>query len=290
MCIRDSLYYDHDAQAGFCQYAFEETMNYAVDDAVPWACLPWHNPPREQIPDSFSVFRSPYSRLASEWARSEPETDPADCARFSRWAKKKLRRMRASPLYACVADASFTPEGFSRCASEHVGETFATDGEVGCHLLPQVAFANVIEHRLSFEAWDESVVPFLRARGFEDVRNASATRANSGTGELGSSYCWDTGSVDPEAWALVNEVYAVDLRTLGYETRAAPAKKKASETNDETFFAELGAAAAESARRKSRATREKAVKRRAKALVREGYERSWDWPKCYYDPRNVAGT
>jgi len=64
---------------------------------------------------------------------------------------------------------------------------------------------------------------------FEDVRDASATRANSGTGELGSSYCWDTGSVDPEAWALVNEVYAVDLRTLGYETRAAPAK--ASETN-----------------------------------------------------------
>ena len=94
--------------------------------------------------------------------------------------------------------------------------------------------------------------------------------------------------MDPEAWALVNEVYAVDLRTLGYETRAAPAK--ASETNDETFFAELGAAPAESARRKSRATREKAVKRRAKALVREGYERSWDWPKCYFDPRNVAGT
>ena len=268
----EDLYYDHDAQAGFCQYAFQETMNYAVDDAVPWACVPWHTPPKEKIPDSFAVFRSPYSRLASEWARAEPDTDPSDCERFSRWLKKKLRKMSASPLYACVADASFTPQGFSRCASEHPGEKFATDGEVGCHLLPQVAYANVVEHRLSFEEWDESVVPFLRARGFEDLRNATVTRANSGTGELGSSYCWDTGAVDPEAWALVNEVYAVDLRTLGYETRAAPAKAKASETKTKTKKktvtrdeAELGAAAAES-----------------------GYERSWDWPKCYYDPRNVA--
>ena len=257
----EDLYFDHDALAGYCQYAFEKKMNYAVNDGV--SCVPWHIPPAERIPDSFSVFRSPYSRLESEWARSESNTDPADCKRFSRWLKKELAGMTASPLYACVADAAFAPEGFSRCVREHSGEGLAVGVELNCHLLPQVAFANVVETRLSFENWDESVVPFLRARGFEDL---NTTRVNSGTGELGSSYCWDENEVDSEAWALVNEVYAVDLRTLGYETLAAPANGSESESESESIPEE-----------------------KAEDLTGGGYERSWDWPECHYDPRNIGG-
>ena len=128
--------------------------------------------------------------------------------------------------------------------------------------LPQVAFTQQVETILEFEDFDGSVIKYLQDNVSPGVKN----EVLNGDGGRESNTCWESGQVSEEAWELVNNVFRLDFRDLGYTARPFPG-----------VVAAVGEKEAEVLEEEAKELEEVATDEPEPALGA-----AYDWPECYY--------
>lgn len=252
----EDLLFKNDVLAGYCSFLKDHQVGYEISTAV--ECPEWHTPPATKLPNSFTIKRSPYTRLMSEFERTFPDQKD-DCNFFSRWLVDVLGKEWGNEGFQCMNDAGFTSEGMAMCSEKFPDDrTFSG----GCHLLPQVAFTQQVETILEFEDFDGSVIKYLQDNVSPGVKN----EVLNGDGGRESNTCWESGQVSEEAWELVNNVFRLDFRDLGYTARPFPG-----------VVAAVGEKEVEVLEEEAKELEEVATDEPEPALGA-----AYDWPECYY--------
>lgn len=112
----------------FFRVAYAQMMH--TDARSGLICPPWHTPPRKRVSGSYAILRAPMDRLVSSFDYWVSQFNPSrsterrcSCSKLENWAKKQLRiEMKRG-------------------------------GALGCHMVPQLAFARKADFLIPYEAW-----------------------------------------------------------------------------------------------------------------------------------------
>lgn len=196
------------------------------DSALPYPLAsgfsmePYHTPPRRFVPYSFTIVRSPYSRMVSEfnWRALADPAKAADikagrwsftCGEFQDFVRDRVAVVAESPLFQCLAATELKESDYDACVESNPG-VILTDS----HALPQWLTAVRAERIFKYENFDAEVIPFLRRAGVVDPSQRVEKINSAGLVSETASQCW--AFVSRDVLEKFVELYAMDFKRLNY--------------------------------------------------------------------------
>ena len=198
------------------------------DAALPYALAPgfemepYHAPPARFVPYSFTIVRSPYARMVSEfnWMALSDPAKAADikagrwsftCGEFQDFVERRVDGLVGSALFRCLAQSALNEADYERCVAENPSAETINDS----HALPQWFLAKNAERVFKYEQFASEVWPFLKRVGVVSRGEKTLEKINSAGG---------ASAVASECWAFVSSavlekfvrMYAMDFKNLGY--------------------------------------------------------------------------
>ena len=198
------------------------------DAALPYALAPgfemepYHAPPARFVPYSFTIVRSPYARMVSEfnWMALSDPAKTADikagrwsftCGEFQDFVERRVDGLVGSALFRCLAQSALNEADYERCVAENPSAETINDS----HALPQWFLAKNAERVFKYEQFASEVWPFLKRVGVVSRGEKTLEKINSAGG---------ASAVASECWAFVSSavlekfvrMYAMDFKNLGY--------------------------------------------------------------------------
>jgi len=205
----------------------------------------WHTPPAAFVPDSWTIVRNPYRRMASDFLWSKylapeheqfwglnPGYSERNCEAFQRFVKEVISPV-ATPdgwmddKFKCYNDAKFSVQGIANCEAKYPGVFI----RLGSHALPQRIMAAYAERVFKFEDCFDSapgkckdprnmieqdnIIAFMRNRYTPAVTTEEKINEwNDAVEKPDLMSCW--AEFDPAILRAYDAVYTHDFSGFGY--------------------------------------------------------------------------
>ena len=150
------------------------------------------------MPYSFTIVRSPYARMVSEfnWMALSDPAKAADikagrwsftCGEFQDFVERRVDGLVGSALFRCLAQSALNEADYERCVAENPSAETINDS----HALPQWFLAKNAERVFKYEQFASEVWPFLKRVGVVSRGQKTLEKINSAGGASAvASECW----------------------------------------------------------------------------------------------------
>ena len=185
-------------------------------------CNAWHvpdDPSQGRIPKSFCIIRNPFARLASAYGYWFGHSKT--CGEFALFAEQIADKLLQNRHLQCRQAEN------SECNGGSLGPL---PYEQDCHYLPQTLYTKTCETILTYERWEEDVVPWMEkvleipaTLAHRTVKPHSPALSGVDSNDVNTNYAQCFSQMDRAIVDRIRAAYRYDFSAFGYN--ADPGKQ-----------------------------------------------------------------